>query len=372
LRRAVRCGLRPRFLAAGVPAFIAAFLFSSAHAKPTVFRIFNLGETTAYVIQRNSNTVDTEATSSSGVFSEPIEAAPGDRIVLLPNDDLAPPVPPVLQSAHAQGSNCVRLAWTPTGDVTVVGYVISWGFFSVERGQATEYRYRVETGPINSYDLCGLAATTYYFSVQAINYVGQVSAYSQELSIEMVTTPVLISRFDARADRDAVRLSWDVTADEVITAYRIYRRGPGTPERVLADALPPSATSYADTEIRAGTTYTYVLAAIKQDGSETRSAPASAITPSYQFALHPSAPNPFHQSTRVPFTLDTAARVTVRIYNVRGALVATLFDGTLPEGRHEVGWGGHDLKGNLAATGTYFCTLTAGKAMRSQKILLLR
>jgi flagellar hook assembly protein FlgD len=108
------------------------------------------------------------------------------------------------------------------------------------------------------------------------------------------------------------------------------------------------------------------------DGSEIRSVPATATTPSLAFALHASAPNPFRDSTRIPFTLDAATHVTVRVYNVAGALVATLFDGMLPEGRHEVGWGGHDRAGNRAATGTYFCALTAGKAMRSQKLLLVR
>ena len=147
--------------------------------------------------------------------------------------------------------------------MTVVGYVVSYGVLSVQQGQATTYQYSLETGPVSSFDVCDLGGTVYYFSVQAINYVGQVSAYSQELSAEITTTPVLISRFDARAERDAVQLSWNVVTDEVVTGFAVYRRGPGASERTLTVApLPADADSYVDADVRAGTTYTYRVIAV--------------------------------------------------------------------------------------------------------------
>jgi len=368
--------LRTRFFTAGAVASLFALSYAprDLYATPIVFRIFNLGETTAYVVQRNAQTVDTESTTQHGVFDERIDAVRGDRIILSPNEDLAPPVPPIFNSAVAwNGGECARLSWTPSGDLTVTGYIVSYGVFSVERGQAKEYQYSIEVGPINSYDVCALAGNTYYFSVQAVNYVGQPSAYSIERSIEMTTAAVLISRFDARITRDAVRLSWDIEADEAILGYRLYRRGPGSTERMLLDApLPATARSYADTDVRSGTAYTYTLAAIGEDGSEFRSAPATATMPALALALEPNTPNPFRNQTRIPFTLAQTVHVTVRVYDVRGALVATLFDGTLGEGRHEVGWGGHDLKGNLASSGIYFCALSAGKHLRTQKMLLVK
>jgi fibronectin type 3 domain-containing protein len=337
-----------------------------------VFRIFNLGGTRAYVIQRNDDVVDTESTSPHGVFSEPIDAALGDRITLVPDLDLAPPLPPVFNSAVAQGSVCARLTWTASGDPTVVGYLVSFGVMSVELGQAKGYQYTVQTGPVTSYDVCALAGTTYYFAVQSINYAGQASAYSVERSVEMVTTAVLITHFEARAARDAVRLSWEIEADEAIMGYRVYRRS-GNLERSLFDApLSASVRSYVDADVRSGTTYSYVLSAIRDDGSEIRSAPVTATTPAFALALEPNAPNPFGAMTRIPFTLDAATHVTVRVYDVRGALVATLFDGTLSEGSHEVSWGGHGASGSRVASGTYFCTLTAGKHVQSRKMLLVR
>jgi len=47
--------------------------------------------------------------------------------------------------------------------------------------------------------------------------------------------------------------------------------------------------SYLDSDVRRGTSYTYALAALRDDGSEIRSAPASATTPSLALALEPNA-----------------------------------------------------------------------------------
>jgi hypothetical protein len=251
--------------------------------------------------------------------------------------------------------------------------MISYGFFSVELGQAKEYQYSVEVGTQSSYDLCSLGGTMYYLSIQAVNYVGQLSAYSNERTVEMTTSAVLISHFDARATYDTVNLSWELETDEALTGYYLYRSDAGlTERRILASPLPTSTRSYQDTHVRGGMTYTYTLAALREDGSEYRSAPVTAVTPAFALELEPNAPNPFRSQTRIPFTLPSAAHVTVRVYDVRGALVATLFDGTLGEGRHQVGWGGHDLSGNLVASGTYFCRLTAGKHVESQKMLLVK
>lgn len=370
MRRAYCRGWSRRRLAVGA----LALLFSSpvaSHATPIVFRIFNLGETTAYVVQRNARTVGTEATSSEGVFAQNVDAIAGDQIVLLPNTDLAPPVPPAFTSVSAQGQTCAHLTWMPSGDPSVIGYKISYGTLSVDADQMAEYQYSLEVGSVSSYDVCSLSGTTYYFAVQAINFVGQESAYSEERSVQLVTTAVLISRFDARPQGDRVRLSWDVVSDENITGYLVYRRtADGDERRILDTPLAAGTNSWVDTDVRSGTRYTYVLAALGDDGSEFRSAPASATTPSIALALEPNAPNPFRTTTRIPFTLDAASSVTVRIYDVTGALVTTLFDGPLSGGAHHVTWDGMSA-GRRVASGTYFCTLTADRRMQSRKMLLV-
>lgn len=353
---------------------LLATLPVASDATPIVFRIFNLGESTAYVVRRNARPLSTESTSSEGVFAERVDASPGDEIVLAPNADLAPPVPPSFTTAVRQGTGCAHLAWTPSSDPYVIGYRISYGSLSVERDQITQYQYSVDVGAISSYDVCSLAGSTYYFAIQAVNYAGQASGYSDERSLQLVTAAVLISRFDARAASRSVHLSWQVETDENITGYRIYRRTAGGDERVLVGTpLQSSARDYVDGDVRAGTHYTYVLAALRDDGSELRSAPASATTPSIALALEPNAPNPFRSTTRIPFTLDADSHVTIRVYDVKGVLVTTLLDGPLTQGAHDVNWDGADVNGRQVASGAYFYTLRSGeRLMQSRKMLLVR
>jgi hypothetical protein len=342
-------------------------------ATPIVFRIFNLGETTAYVVQRNSRPVSTESTSSEGVFAERVDANPGDEIVLAPNVNLAPPVPPSFTSATSPSAGCAHLVWAPSSDPYVIGYRISFSLLSVERDQIAQYQNSFEVGATSSYDACNLSASTYYFAIQAVNYAGQASAYSEERSIQLVTAAVLISRFDAHATGRSVQLSWHVETDENISGFRIYRRIADGDERLLLSTpLAASATGYVDTDVQNGTRYTYVVAALRDDGSELRSAPASATTPSIALALEANTPNPFRSITRIPFTLDADSHVTIRVYDVTGALVTTLLDGPLAQGSHNVNWEGVDVNGRRVASGAYFYTLNTGKQMQSRKMVLVR
>ena len=352
---------------------LLATLPIASQATPIVFRIFNLGETTAYVVKRNAHTVSTESTSSEGVFAERVDANPGDQIVLAPNVDLAPPVPPSFTAAVAQGPGCAHLEWTPSSDPYVIGYRISYSALSVERDQITQYQYSVDVGAVSSFDACSLAGSTYYFAIQAVNYAGQASGYSEERSLQLVTAAVLISRFDAHATAHSVQLSWRLESNENISGFRIYRRTAGGDEHLLvATPLAPSASDYVDSDVQSGVRYTYVLAALRDDGSELRSAPASATTPSIALALDPNTPNPFRSITRIPFTLAADSHVTIRVYDVRGALVTTLLDGPLTQGSHDVNWEGVDVNGRRVASGAYFYTLTAGKDTQSRKMVLVR
>lgn len=60
------------------------------------------------------------------------------------------------------------------------------------------------------------------------------------------------------------------------------------------------------------------------------------------------------------FTTPRDGRVTVRIYDVNGAVVATLLDGTLAAGAHQATWRGRDASGRALAAGTYFAEVKAG------------
>ncbi len=91
-----------------------------------------------------------------------------------------------------------------------------------------------------------------------------------------------------------------------------------------------------------------------------------------EFALGQNFPNPFNPSTTIPLALPQASDVTLKIYNILGAEVATLHSGPLAAGRHYVVWDGKDKSGNNVSTGMYlvrFITGT-GKAFTGKMLMM--
>jgi FtsP/CotA-like multicopper oxidase with cupredoxin domain len=92
-----------------------------------------------------------------------------------------------------------------------------------------------------------------------------------------------------------------------------------------------------------------------------------------ELSLRQSYPNPSNPSTRIEFSIPVAAKVQLRIFDVRGQLVATLVDRDLPAGSQLVEWNGRGDNGNGAPSGVYFYRLMVpGQATLTRKLVLLK
>jgi hypothetical protein len=83
-------------------------------------------------------------------------------------------------------------------------------------------------------------------------------------------------------------------------------------------------------------------------------------------------PNPFNPTTTVAFHLDRSERISLRVYDARGALVRTLRNDVLAAGEHRVEWNGRDNTGRSVATGVYFLHFVAGKERVTRKVVMLK
>jgi hypothetical protein len=72
------------------------------------------------------------------------------------------------------------------------------------------------------------------------------------------------------------------------------------------------------------------------------------------------------------FSLPQPTRATLRLFDVTGALVATLADGAYPDGESRVSWDGRGTDGNPLAPGAYFLRLTTPQGDVARKLILLR
>ena len=85
------------------------------------------------------------------------------------------------------------------------------------------------------------------------------------------------------------------------------------------------------------------------------------------FDLLNNYPNPFNCITQIRYNLPQPTHVTINIYNIQGALVATLLHRDMSAGCHEISYDARDL-----ASGVYFYCLETKDFSEVRKMLMLK
>lgn len=83
--------------------------------------------------------------------------------------------------------------------------------------------------------------------------------------------------------------------------------------------------------------------------------------------LRPNYPNPFNPATTLVVALPAEMQVRLSVYNLTGALVATLQDGPLAAGEHRLSWNAGDL-----ASGLYLAVLETAAGRDIRRMTLVR
>ena len=89
--------------------------------------------------------------------------------------------------------------------------------------------------------------------------------------------------------------------------------------------------------------------------------------------LHANYPNPFNPSTTISFTLPTAGRVSLRVYNLKGQLVRSLVEASeLAAGQHSFVFNGLDDRGTPVGSGVYLYRLVFGYHSLTRRMVLAK
>ena len=109
-------------------------------------------------------------------------------------------------------------------------------------------------------------------------------------------------------------------------------------------------------------------------GIATSTETEDAVIPAF-FALGQNFPNPFNPSTTVTYDVPVPSVVTLKVYDVLGRQVATLYDGQQTAGVFNVQWNGAGDNGSRATSGVYFVAMSAqaqdGQMFRSVRKMVL-
>jgi hypothetical protein len=196
-----------------------------------------------------------------------------------------PPAPPTSVSAVASDTK-VHLAWAPPstdGGTTLLKYRV---FRATTPGGENLSRSPLATLSKTTFtfdDTTVSNGTTYYYVVVATNALG-ASGPSSEVSATpqgsvTVTPPGAPTGLAATSSSGTIHLAWTAPADTggaPITSYRVYRGTAPGQEDLVTPVGTTSTTSFDDTGVTAGTTYSYVVAAVNSAGQGPVSGEATA------------------------------------------------------------------------------------------------
>ena len=221
-----------------------------------------------------------------------------------------------------------------------------------------------------------------------------------DLSINGQTLPVTLSTFTAQYLNNIPILYWVTQSETDNIGWYVYRNTENdfsNAEEIsgLIDGYgttsEPHSYIYEDPDfigenVFPGDTYWYWLESIDYGGMINHYDKVAhiVIPENYdpgnenpeefeEFGLFQSNPNPFNpktkEATEISFNLKEQAYVEINIYNIKGELVKTIYNGF--NTADEAVWDGKDENGNLQATGIYLYELKVNNKMYSTKKIIL-
>ena len=136
------------------------------------------------------------------------------------------------------------------------------------------------------------------------------------------------------------------------------------------DAASMSWPMFRHDNWRTGLSSFPVLTAVRQDPVP----PAPEAPPPARPALLQNRPNPFNPVTVIGLTVPGPGprEVALRVFDVRGRLVATLLSGRLDPGYHDVRWDGRDDRGAPVSSGIYFYRAEIDGTVLTRRMALLK
>jgi hypothetical protein len=202
------------------------------------------------------------------------------------------------------------------------------------------------------------------------NWIAQIVSFKGAGAL-----PIQMASFAANVVRDSqVEVAWKTVSETNNYGFEIYRKrgdagdwakigfvqGHGT-------TLAPQSYAYVDAGLSFGK-YIYRIKQVDLDGrSETF--PEMAVTVGAgEFVLAQNYPNPFNPSTLIEFVVPQTGFTTMKVYNVLGQEVASLFEGNAEAGKINTA----RFNASNLPNGMYFYTLRSAGKVETKRMILMK
>jgi len=190
-------------------------------------------------------------------------------------------------------------------------------------------------------------------------------------------TPTLLAHFEGRSGIDFVELTYWLAEDGDLSGVHVLRAS-GSGEEFRRLTTQPIAVDgrsryqFTDREVETGTDYRYRLVLVGRDGSERVAGNLRVRTPRAEFALGRPTPNPASQGFSVDLALARSGEALLKLIDVSGRAVRTVFRGSLSAGEHRMRWDGLRDDGSPAPHGLYFLVYESGGRRLTRTVVVAR
>jgi hypothetical protein len=191
--------------------------------------------------------------------------------------------------------------------------------------------------------------------------------------------PVEMASFTASSVGNSAVLRWSTATEMNSTRFDVERRAEGSSLWILAGSVNAAGTSNAlkeysfeDRNLVPGV-YVFRLKQIENDGTFNYSASAEVSLMGTNNAPHvleikPNFPNPFNPSTTIKFCVPADGYAILKVYNILGQEVETLFNGMAVAGQYIQ----KTFDGSRLTSGVYFSRLRFNGKNLMQRMLMTK
>jgi len=185
--------------------------------------------------------------------------------------------------------------------------------------------------------------------------------------------PVELISFISVVDENNVNLNWITATETNNFGFEVERSSSGSKYEQVGFVESHGTTTeaqvytFTDNNIKPGNYY-YRLKVVDNDGSfEYSKAVNVLVEPPAKFSLIQNYPNPFNPSTQISYQIPETGLVKLKVYDALGNEVASLVDGVVEAGIHEVTFDASHL-----SSGVYIYKLSVNEFVSIKKMVLLR
>jgi N-acetylneuraminic acid mutarotase len=254
-----------------------------------------------------------------------------------------------------------------------LGVVVSGGNDGVAGGGywgplADHYQYNPDSDtwtalqnmPVADLGFCGSATRigNKLRWVVAGGYNGTAPANTTFIYTADDPTPVELSSFTSNVVNNEVQLRWSTATETNNKGFSVERKSNGNWETIgfiSGKGTTTEISNYTFTDKVNGSKYSYRLKQVDFDGTFEYSPVINVdLTGPKVYLLSQNYPNPFNPSTIIKFGLATDSKVSVKVFDILGREVATLINGSLEAGSHEVQFNAKNI-----TSGVYFYKIEA-------------